>query len=164
MKHAIRVMLSLMLASAPISAGAQNSQQGDDKVVNVARDDPDMAAAIAQARASLDQFLSLSEAPPAGTTDYKLKVEVKDGDTSEHFWIIPFHKTASGFAGTLANEPQAVHNVTAGQELEFTRDDISDWGYTKNGRQVGSFTVCVLFKAISKEEAAYYRENYGFDC
>ena len=107
MKHAIRVMLALMLASAPISAGAQNSQQGDDKVVNVARDDPDMTAAIAQARASLDQFLSLSEAPPAGTTDYKLKVEVKDGDTSEHFWIIPFHKTAGGFAGTLANEPQA---------------------------------------------------------
>ncbi|MBA1141908.1 YegJ family protein [Mesorhizobium neociceri] len=164
MKHAIRVMLSLILVSSPIAAGAQNSSQGDDKVVNVARDDPDMAAAIAQARASLDQFLSLSDAPPAGTTGYKLKVEVKDGDTSEHFWIIPFHKTASGFAGTLANEPQAVHNVTAGQELEFTRDDISDWGYTRNGRQVGSFTVCVLFKTISKEEADYYRQNYGFDC
>ena len=162
MKRAVRTMLSLMLALAPIPAGAQS--QGDDKVVNVARDDPDMAAAIAQARASLDQFLALSDAPPAGTTDYKLKVAVKDGDTSEHFWIIPFHKTATGFAGTLANEPQAVHNVTAGQELEFTRDDISDWGYTKNGRQVGSFTVCVLFKTISKEEADYYRENYGFDC
>lgn len=164
MKHAIRVMLSLILVSAPIAAGAQNSSQGDDKVVNVARDDPDMTAAIAQARASLDEFLSLSEAPPAGTTDYKLKVEVKNGDTSEHFWIIPFHKTANGFVGTLANEPQAVHNVTAGQELEFTRDDISDWGYTRNGRQVGSFTVCVLFKTISKEEADYYRQNYGFDC
>lgn len=162
MKRAVRTMLSLMLALAPIPAGAQS--QGDDKVVNVARDDPDMAAAIAQARASLDQFLALSDAPPAGTADYKLKVAVKDGDTSEHFWIIPFHKTATGFAGTLANEPQAVHNVTAGQELEFTRDDISDWGYTRNGRQVGSFTVCVLFKTISKEEAGYYRENYGFDC
>jgi uncharacterized protein YegJ (DUF2314 family) len=162
MKRAVRTMLSLMLALAPIPARAQS--QGDDKVVNVARDDPDMAAAIAQARASLDQFLALSDAPPAGTTDYKLKVAVKDGDTSEHFWIIPFHKTATGFAGTLANEPQAVHNVTAGQELEFTRDDISDWGYTRNGRQVGSFTVCVLFKTISKEEADYYRENYGFDC
>ena len=162
MKRAVRTMLSLMLALPPIPAGAQS--QGDDKVVNVARDDPDMAAAIAQARASLDQFLALSDAPPAGTTDYKLKVAVKDGDTSEHFWIIPFHKTATGFAGTLANEPQAVHNVTAGQELEFTRDDISDWGYTRNGRQVGSITVCVLFKTISKEEADYYRENYGFDC
>lgn len=164
MKLPACTMLSLMLALAPMPGWAQATAQGDDKVVNVARDDPDMAAAIAQARAGLDQFLALSDAPPAGTADYKLKVEVKDGDTSEHFWIIPFHKTASGFAGTLANEPQAVHNVVAGQELEFTRDDISDWGYTKNGRQVGSFTVCVLFKTMSKEEVAYYRENYGFDC
>jgi uncharacterized protein YegJ (DUF2314 family) len=164
MKLPACTMLSLMLALAPMPGWAQATAQGDDKVVNVARDDPDMAAAIAQARAGLDQFLALSDAPPAGTADYKLKVEVKDGDTSEHFWIIPFHKTASGFAGTLANEPQAVHNVVAGQELEFTRDDISDWGYTRNGRQVGSFTVCVLFKTMSKEEVAYYRENYGFDC
>jgi len=164
MKFPACTMLSLMLALAPIPAGAQNSGQGGDKVVGVARDDPDMAAAIAQARASLDEFLSLSDAPPAGTTSYKLKVEVNDGDASEHFWIIPFHKTASGFVGTLSNEPQVVHNVVAGQELEFTRDEISDWGYTKNGRQVGSFTVCVLFKTISKEEADYYRENYGFDC
>ncbi|WP_457155848.1 DUF2314 domain-containing protein, partial [Mesorhizobium sp. P5_C1] len=71
---------------------------------------------------------------------------------------------ATGFAGTLANEPQSVHNVVAGQELEFTRGDISDWGYTRNGRQVGSFTVCVLFKTMSKEDVDYYRQNYGFDC
>ena len=164
MKFPTSAALSLMLALAPMSGWAQESGQGGDQVVNVAKDDPDMAAAIAQARASLDQFLALSEAPPAGTTDYKLKVEVRDGDASEHFWIIPFHKTANGFAGTLANEPQAVHNVVAGQELQFARADVSDWGYTKNGRQVGSFTVCVLFKTIAQEEADYYRQNYGFDC
>ena len=157
-------VLSLMMALAPMPAGAQTSTQSDDKVVGVASDDPAMAAAIAQARASLDQFLALSEAPPPGTSDFKLKVEVRDGNASEHFWIIPFHKTAKGFAGTLANEPQAVHNVVAGQELEFTRNDISDWGCTKNGRQIGSFTVCVLFKTMAQEEADYYRQNYGFDC
>jgi uncharacterized protein YegJ (DUF2314 family) len=145
MKLAVRTMLSLMLALAPISARAQDSQQGDDKVVNVARDDPDMTAAIAQARASLDQFLALSDAPPAGTSDYKLKVEVRDGDTSEHFWIIPFHRTATGFAGTLANEPQAVHNVVAGQELEFTRNDVSDWGlYQKRPPSRQLHRLCVV--------------------
>ncbi|UVK51129.1 DUF2314 domain-containing protein [Mesorhizobium sp. AR02] len=164
MNLAVRTALSVLLALAPISAEAQSSGQGGDKVVGVAADDPDMAAAIAQARASLNEFLTLSDAPPAGTSDFKLKVEVRDGDATEHFWIIPFHKTATGFAGTLANEPQAVHNVVAGQELEFTRNDISDWGYTKNGRQVGSFTVCVLFKTMAKEDVDYYRQNYGFDC
>lgn len=164
MKLAVRTMIFLMLAFAPGLAEAQNSNQGGDKVVSVPRDDPDMAAAIAQARAGLDEFLTLSEAPPPLTSDFKLKVEFRDGDAAEHFWIIPFHRTATGFAGTLANEPQSVHNVVAGQELEFTREDISDWGYTRNGRQVGSFTVCVLFKTMSKEDVDYYRQNYGFDC
>lgn len=164
MKFVIHTALSLVLAFAPVAAGAQSSNQGGDKVVSVAGDDPDMAAAIAQARASLDEFLTLSEAPPPGTADFKLKVEITDGDATEHFWITPFHQTATGFAGILANEPQSVHNVVAGQDIEFTRDDISDWGYTRDGHQVGSFTVCVLFKQMSKEDVDYYRDNYGFDC
>ncbi|WP_412033374.1 DUF2314 domain-containing protein [Mesorhizobium sp. CA8] len=64
----------------------------------------------------------------------------------------------------LANEPEIVRNVVLGQNIEFTRDDISDWGYTRNGRQVGSFTVCVMLKKMSKEEAEYMRSAYGFDC
>jgi uncharacterized protein YegJ (DUF2314 family) len=164
MKHAIRAALFLMLALAPILAEAQNSNQGDDRVVMVAADDPDMAAAIAQARASLDEFLALSQTPPPGTDTFKLKVMIKDGNVTEHFWVIPFQRTETGFAGILANEPQSVHNVVAGQYIKFDRDDISDWGYTRNGHQVGSFTVCVMFKTMSKEEADYMRSNYGFDC
>ncbi|MER9237629.1 DUF2314 domain-containing protein [Mesorhizobium sp. M0633] len=161
MKLAVRATIALVLAFAPVSADAQSGEKG---VLGVARDDPEMAAAIEQARASLDDFLILSEAPPSGTATFKLKVRIEDGTATEHFWIIPFHRTAGGFAGILANEPQAVHNVVAGQEIEFTRDEISDWGYTKNGHQVGSFTVCVMLKKMSKEDADYLRDNYGFDC
>ncbi|WP_436250863.1 DUF2314 domain-containing protein [Mesorhizobium amorphae] len=41
---------------------------------------------------------------------------------------------------------------------------ISDWGYTRNGHQVGSFTVCVMLKKMSKQDADYVRSNYRFDC
>ncbi len=164
MKLPARTMLSLMLAFAPMVADAQSSGQDGDRILNVARDDPEMAAAIEQARASLDEFLILSETPPAGTATFKLKLKIEDGNATEHFWVIPFHRTATGFAGVLANEPQAVHNVVAGQDIEFTRDDISDWGYTRDGHQVGSFTVCVMLKKMPKEDADYLRNNYGFDC
>lgn len=164
MKLPACTMLSLILAFAPVSANAQSPDQGGDKVLTVAPDDSEMAAAIEQARASLDEFLTLSEAPPSGTAKFKLKVAIRDGNAVEHFWVIPFHRTATGFAGILANEPQAVHNVVNGQDIEFTRDDVSDWGYTKNGRQVGSFTVCVMLKKMPKEDADYLRNNYGFDC
>ncbi|WP_244571238.1 DUF2314 domain-containing protein [Mesorhizobium carmichaelinearum] len=108
MKLAVRTMMSLMLAFAPELAGAQATDPDDDKTVMFAKDDPEMAVAIAKARASLDEFLALTEAPPSGTGRFKLKVEVRDGDISEHFWVIPFRRTETGFVGILANQPEAV--------------------------------------------------------
>jgi uncharacterized protein YegJ (DUF2314 family) len=164
MKLAVRTMMSLILAFAPGLAGAQGADPGDDKTVMFARDDPEMAVATAKALASLDEFLALAEAPPPGTDRFKLKVEVRDGDISEHFWAIPFRRTETGFVGILANQPEAVRNVVLGQNIEFTRDDISDWGYRRDGRQVGSFTVCVMFKKMSKGETDYMRDKSGYDC
>ncbi|UCI28378.1 YegJ family protein [Mesorhizobium sp. B2-8-5] len=160
MTIAVRIALCLLLALVPLHAWAE----GDDKAMMIASDDAEMAAAIARARSSLDEFLNLSDAPPPGTDRFKLKVMIVDGNATEHFWVIPFKRTANGFVGILANEPEIVRNVVLGQNIEFTRDDISDWGYTRNGRQVGSFTVCVMLKKMSKEEAEYMRAQYGFDC
>ncbi len=164
MKLAVRTMISLMLAFAPGLAGAQVVGPGDDKTVIFTPDDPDMALATAKALARLDEFLALSEAPPPGTDRFKLKVKVRDGNVTEHFWVTPFSRTETGFVGILANQPEEVRNVVLGQTIEFNRDDISDWGYRSGGRQVGSFTVCVMFKKMSKEEADTAREQYGFDC
>ncbi|AMX94421.1 DUF2314 domain-containing protein [Mesorhizobium sp. M7A.F.Ca.US.014.04.1.1] len=164
MKLAVWTAMSLMLALAPGLAGAQATDPGDDKTIIFTPGDPEMAAATAQALASLDDFLALSEAPPADTERFKLKVKVRDGNVTEHFWVIPFRRTETGFVGMLANQPEEVHNVVLGQNIEFTRDDISDWGYTRGGRQVGSFTVCVMFNKMSKEEADYMRDKYGFEC
>ncbi|WP_245438081.1 DUF2314 domain-containing protein [Mesorhizobium sp. WSM4312] len=126
MKLAVRTMISLMLAFAPGLAGAQGVDPGD-KTVIVTPDDPDMALATAKARSRLDEFLALSEAPPPGTDTFKLKVKVRDGHVTEHFWVIPFSRIGAGFVGILANQPEGVHNVVLGQAIEFTRDDISDW-------------------------------------
>ncbi|TIP13566.1 MAG: DUF2314 domain-containing protein, partial [Mesorhizobium sp.] len=136
MTFAVRATLSLLLALAPLPVRAQDTDQGDDKTVMVAPDDAEMAAAIAKARSSLDDFLALSDAPPPGTGRFKLKVMVVDGHATEHFWVIPFKRTATGFVGILANEPKLVRNVVFGQNIKFSKDDISDWGYTRDGHQV----------------------------
>ncbi|WP_421916701.1 YegJ family protein [Mesorhizobium sp.] len=164
MKLAIRAVLSVILVFAPGLAGAQATDPGDDKTMVFTPGDPEMAAATARALASLDEFLALSEAPPAGAERFKLKVKVRDGNITEHFWVVPFRRTETGFVGILSNQPAEVRNVVLGQNIEFTREDISDWGYKRNGRQVGSFTVCVMLKRMPKEEADSMLENYGFDC
>ncbi|WP_027055084.1 YegJ family protein [Mesorhizobium erdmanii] len=164
MKLAVRAILSLMLTLLSGLAGAQGTDPGDDKTVIFTPGDPEMKMATAKALARLDEFLSLAEAPPAGADRFKLKVKVRDGNVTEHFWVIPFRRTETGFVGILANQPDEVKNVVLGQNIKFTRDDISHWGYTRDGRQIGSFTVCVMFKRMPKEEADYMRGKYGFDC
>ncbi len=152
------------LIGAALASSLAFAQPKGDRTVRVADTDTTMNAAIAKAQATLDTFLATAAKPPAGTSGYKLKVAVADGADTEHFWVLPFRATEKGFEGTLANDPQIVRNVKSGQTIKFTRKEISDWGYVKNERQVGSFTVCALFKKMSKDEVKYYRDNHGFDC
>lgn len=154
-----------VLALSLLVAGAASAQKRDDnEIIMVSAQDKDMVAAIQNARSSLDTFLALARNPPPEVSGLKLKVMVKDSNGTEHFWVAPFKPTATGFEGTLGNEPRIVKSVKYGQLLTFTRADITDWGYVKNGRQVGSFTVCAMFKHAPKEQAEYYRKNHGFDC
>lgn len=147
---------------APISTFAQTRDHNE--VIRVPNADPEMNAAIRQAQATLDDFLKVSQQRPQGTTSFQLKVRVKDGNDSEHFWVTPFRRSGAGFEGILANEPRLIRTLKNGQQIQFTREDISDWGYVKDGKPVGSFTVCVMLKRAPKEQADYYRKNYGFDC
>lgn len=154
-----------VLALSLLVAGAARGQTRDEnEVLMFSAQDKEMVAAIRNARSSLDTFLELAQNPPPEVSSLRLKVMVTDPNGTEHFWVTRFKPTATGFEGILANEPRIVKSVTHGQLLSFKRADISDWGYIKNGRQVGSFTVCVMLKQAPQEQADYYRKNYGFDC
>ena len=135
-----------------------------DNIVLVDSDDAAMEAAISRARATLDQFLALYGNPPGGAERFKLKVRFSSPRGTEHMWVTPFHQTETGFAGTLADDPEYATDLKNGQEVSFLRDAISDWGYVLNGKQKGSFTVCVLFKKMPAAEVEKYRADYGFEC
>src|SRR5262247_3331922 len=51
---------------------------------------PVMAEAMGKARATLPEFLALARAPRPSTTDFAVKVAVRDGGNTEFFWITPF--------------------------------------------------------------------------
>jgi len=151
--------LAIVLAAASVQAG-----QIKDRVVMANDEGPAMAAAISQAQASLDTFLATYAKPPAGADKFRLKVKITDENGSEHFWVMPFKQTKTGFTGTIAGEPQVVDSVENGQEITFKRADVSDWGYVLNGKQKGSFTVCALFKTMPAKVVKQYRDDHGFEC
>jgi uncharacterized protein YegJ (DUF2314 family) len=135
-----------------------------DQVRNVSEQDRTMNLAIAEARRTLDDFLALSRNPPTGASKFKLKVMLSDESGVEHFWFIPFKEISGGFAGVLANDPQVIKSVAAGKVYAFKREQITDWGYELNGKQIGSFTVCALFKTMPKDVVARYKNDHGFVC
>jgi len=154
----MRTALALVLLLVAAAAMAQ------DQTVRVEGDDQEMNTAIQQARDRLDGFLALAKKPPRGTGNYRLKVKFSDANGTEHIWVAPFKQTDGGFEGVVSNVPDTVKNVRYRETVRFARQDISDWGYERGGKQVGSFTVCVMFKHMSSWEVRMYREDYGFDC
>ncbi len=158
------LMTGALCAATLYMLSACDRLTGNDKVLRAAKGNPDMIEAVRQARSTLDTFLVLADQRPAGTEAFKLKVALQDGDTAEYSWVAPFNVTVDGFEGTLTDDPEKVKTFKAGQRIHFKRADVADWGYRKDGHQVGSYTMCAAIKKMSKEEADFYRNNSGFDC
>ncbi|MDO5623470.1 MAG: DUF2314 domain-containing protein [Pseudomonadota bacterium] len=151
-----------LLAAAPLHVQAQKI---DNQVVDVSSRDRAMAAAIAKAQATLDDFLRVAAKPPAGASDFKLKVRVRDAHGIEHLWVTPFKVLGKDrFEGIVANQPRDVEVVERGDTHRFTRAEVSDWGYVRDGKQIGSFTVCALFTQMPPEQVRRYKQDHGFVC
>lgn len=140
------------------------AQHAEPRVIGVPSSDTAMNAAIAKARQTLDDFLAVWRAKPAGTSQFRLKVEIREGSKIEMFWILPFRTAGTGFEGRISNEPQVVSHVKKGQEISFSRSSVVDWGYAKDGKQVGSFTACAMMHRLPKKESDHYRRALGFEC
>jgi uncharacterized protein YegJ (DUF2314 family) len=154
------IFAAILIVSNPCAA----TDKINDRTVKVSAQDKNMTLAITEARRTLDAFLALSKKHPEGASNFKLKVMLSDEGGVEHFWFIPFEETKDGFAGVLANDPLVIKSVVAGKVYTFKREQISDWGYELNGKQIGSFTVCALFKTMPKADVARYKKDHGFVC
>ncbi len=127
--------------------------------------DQAMAEAIADARRTLPDFFAIAAAPPVNTLGFRLRVSVSDGSRREFVWIMPFRQTADGqFEGTVAEQPAYLVNLVPGQTLRFGMPDIVDWGYTANGYDIGSRTVCVMLERMPPERAEALRREHRMGC
>jgi uncharacterized protein YegJ (DUF2314 family) len=141
----VMVLVAALLTSLPAC-----SQR--DKVVGVAEDDPEMTAAISEARATLPKFWQIFEKRERGETDFALKVRITDKKGVEHFWVIDIERRDGKTMGTINNDPDTVASVKLGDRLEIPEGDISDWLYRRDGKMVGNRTLKALFKQMPPAE------------
>jgi len=123
-----------------------------DQVVGIGDDDPEMAAAIAKAQATLPQFWQVFDQRAHGESNFVLVVRITDQGRIEHFFTTDFARRDGKTMVTLSNAPKIVASVKLGDRVEIPTADITDWHYMRDGKYVGLATFKVRFKHMRAED------------
>lgn len=114
--------------------------------------DPEMAAAIARAQATLPQFWQVYENHEHSESNFTLIVRIADKGRVEHFTVTHFAQRDGKTMVTIDNTPKIVTNVKSGDEIEIPPLDITDWSYMYNGKYVGMQRLRVYLKDMPPAE------------
>ncbi len=130
--------------------------------ISVAEDDPEMRAAIQQARATVPQLVSALQAARPDDEAFSVKVPIRDGEDVEHFWVSDVVFDGTVFRGKLGNEPELVRGHKLGEDVVVKLSEISDWMYLHNGVLVGGYSIRLLRSRMSPEERARNDQDARF--
>jgi uncharacterized protein YegJ (DUF2314 family) len=169
MRRSCRTMLVIAAAlSLPLGeAAAQTTLEkaNRDEVFNIPRGDPDMAAAVRQARATLPDFFALAQSPKPSMNGFSVKVGAPYGtNNTEYLWIAPFERRGDKYVGRLNNTPRHVTHIKHGDVVSFGENEIVDWHYVEDGKMKGNFTTCVLMRREPRQQAEAFIKQRSLDC
>lgn len=154
LKSAVLIALTA-IAAFGFLLGAPTHRAAAETVIDVPNGDPEMAAAVAKARASLPQFWASYEAPKPSEGGHSLKVRFPyPPNNGEHIWMAEVRRLADGlYSGRFANAPVHLPGKHVGDLVSFKEADISDWMFMRNGKIVGGETIRPTLKMMPKADA-----------
>jgi uncharacterized protein YegJ (DUF2314 family) len=131
---------------------------GVDPVPLVRKGDPAMSAVFARAGASLDAFLAAWRRPPSGAAGFAVKLGLADAKDARGFTVVRPDSESTVFVEWFwCGDLQ-------GDGARFTRADIGDWMYWRNGNIVGAATACPALAYASAQERRQMKDQFGIDC
>lgn len=138
------VLISILFALVGCSRQAEMPSP-DPNVRSVARNEPQMARAIADARASFGTFKEFLANPPKGShLAVKVRMTGPDGDV-EHIWLSDVSVSGGRIRGKLDNDPVYL-DKKAGDPVDLPESDLSDWAIWDHQDELvmGGFTIKLL--------------------
>ena len=140
-------------ALAPRVSFAQDTDWPEPSgVIEVSPTDAKVEAAKVAAIESLPRILAKLENLPSGWSDVSFKVDFLHGDNnSEFMWVSFLEREKGTFKGLLANDPKYVDYAAFGDLVEFEKDQIIDWQYSKNGKLHGHYTTRALLDEMGPQ-------------
>jgi uncharacterized protein YegJ (DUF2314 family) len=119
--------------------------------------DPEMAAAIARAQATLPQFWQVFDKRELGESNFVLVVRITDKGRIEHFHTTDFERRDGKAMVTISHAPKIVGSVKLGDRIEIPGADITDWHYMRDGKYVGMFTMEPRFKYMPADQVEAFK-------
>lgn len=114
-------------------------------IISVSADDPQMQAAVAEARERWPEFVAAFEArDPSAELPFMVKAPFGNGDDVEFMWIAVTGIENDVIYGTLENEPHNIPGMNVGDRVTAQVENLNDWLCMKNDEPVGGFTMKVL--------------------
>ena len=163
MKRAMMVAAALWLVSAPATAAPDSEREAmmadREDMVTVEASDARMNAAIAEARATLPDFLSAYRSGRFDAASFVIKYPLGGW---EHIWVDITSIDKDVVNGRLSNVP-AQPAYRQGQVVRVPLTDISDWAYRDElGVMVGHRTTRVLLPQMNADVRRSVEEFLGW--
>lgn len=124
--------------------------------------DPQLDAAIQQARASLDRFFARITTPHANRTFVAVKVRfTPPGESSQDIWVDEVTYTDGILRGNVGDDIPAL-KLEAGEKIKIDEEDILDWMIVEDGKLIGGFTIRLAVQRMSPEERERFLETLDY--
>lgn len=119
-------------------------------VLGIEADDPEMQAAVNEARRRWPDFVAAFETrhdQPGGVEPpFLVKAPFTDGEHVEYMWVRVTGIENQVIYGVLENMPANVQAIRVGQRVRVRLDNLNDWMCVLDGKPAGAFTLQVLAK------------------
>lgn len=146
---------ALLWLAAPLASAAQ------DATIAVPAGDPEMAAAVARARAGLPVFFGHATAPGPDEGGFMVKYDLGPAGVSEFIWAEVISHRGDVTTARLLNAPRAA-GFTQGQQVGVLDNQVVDWAYWNAGTLMGGATMRVLIARMPAAEARAMLDRFGW--
>jgi uncharacterized protein YegJ (DUF2314 family) len=147
---AIRCFSTLLLL--PLCSGCGDTDKA--RPLAVPAGDPELAAAIDEARRTLPEFFAVLDKPRDDVSGLALKLELTDANGNEFLWLNAIRYKEGKLVGTVNNQPYVVRSVKYGEQVEIDPAKIRDWLFVRGGKVHGNHTARVLVRRLPRGLAA----------
>ena len=163
MKHNIFLLLIIFLASCSNKKAKAPVVKDDVSTAYTwQNNDAGLKTAVAEANSTVDSFTTALKSNNPALANFALKIRFPGLGGAEDVWATNIKTTPTGFSGVLNNTAELTIKAHKGDPVKFTKQNISDWMYTENGKLRGGFTIRLTYSRMTAKEKAKFDTAFVF--